>query len=68
MSGRNHDLDSKHALSEPSEKGLARESEPHMGSGIAAEGSVTIKNDFFHALDLRRFRISAIGGRTPRVM
>jgi len=51
------------------EKHLSREIDQfHIEQSVASERDIAIKNDFFHALDLRLFKISAIGSRPSHTL
>ena len=64
MSSKKHEVESMDALGRRIEKHLSREFDQfYIEQGFASEQSIAIKNDFFQALDLSRFSISAIGGR-----
>ncbi|MHC6157484.1 hypothetical protein ACVSQB_37670 [Bradyrhizobium elkanii] len=64
MTSKKQSLESMDALGRSIEKHLSREFDQfYIEQGLASEHSIAIKNDFFRSLDLRRFSISAIGGR-----
>jgi hypothetical protein len=64
MPSKKQGVESMDALGRRIEKHLSREFDQfYIERGIASENSISIKNDFFRSLNLRRFRISAIGRR-----
>ena len=67
MSSNNRPVQPQNGLSRSAEKQRAREFDQLLvEQGSASERDIAIKNDFFRSLDLRRFKISAIGQRHPR--
>jgi hypothetical protein len=55
---------SSDALSRKLEKHISREiGQFYIDQGIASQGDIAIRNDFFAALDVGSFKISSIGRR-----
>ncbi|WP_315759182.1 MULTISPECIES: hypothetical protein [unclassified Bradyrhizobium] len=64
MSSSKFSVESMKALDRRIEKHLSREFDQfYIEQGYATEQAIAIKNDFFHALNLRKFTISSIGRR-----
>ena len=68
MSAKKQSVERMDVLGRRIEKHLSREFDQfYIEQGVASESSIAIKNDFFRALNLRRFRISSIGRRAHAV-
>jgi hypothetical protein len=67
MSSKTYQVEHLDVLGRAIEKHLSREIDQfYIEHGVASEHSIAIKNDFFAALDLSAFKISAIGRRRVR--
>jgi hypothetical protein len=64
MSSGTYKVEYLDVLGRAIEKNLSREIDQfYIEHSVASEQHIAIKNDFFAALDLRRFKISSIGRR-----
>jgi hypothetical protein len=64
MSSKTYQVEDLDVLGRAIEKHLSREFDQfYIEHGVASEHSISIKNDFFAALDVSGFKISAIGHR-----
>jgi hypothetical protein len=67
MSSGTYTIEHMDVLGHAIEKHLSREIDQfYIDHGVASAHDIAIKNDFFGALDLSKFKISSIGRRPAR--